>query len=222
MNAAPPAKASEPPSHIGSVRAMAAGSSARPIAARCLGTSSTMLAFAMPYAEDDDRKFRTTNQSRARSTPMVTNARGRRVLRCSRRAGRCDGVVGHATAETRPLPSSRHRESAERSGARAAVRLRCGSMQGHRSRLPVSAASKTHRGGEPLREGAPRSGGGSCAAKLPQPGNRMNPTTEMTMLSMMTARLELTTARVVAQPTPSLPPKVLRPEWPDTMGMAAP
>jgi hypothetical protein len=34
----------------------------------------------------------------------------------------------------------------------------------------------------------------------------------MKKLRMMTAREELTTARVVAQPTPSLPPKVERPQ----------
>jgi hypothetical protein len=35
---------------------------------------------------------------------------------------------------------------------------------------------------------------------------------EMTAFRMMTASDEFTTARVVAQPTPSLPPKVDRPQ----------
>src|SRR5882724_487805 len=41
-------------------------------------------------------------------------------------------------------------------------------------------------------------------------------------LKMMTASDELTTARVVAHPTPSEPPKVDRPEEAETTGMAAP
>ena len=40
--------------------------------------------------------------------------------------------------------------------------------------------------------------------------------------SMITVSDVFTTARVVAQPTPSEPPKVERPEWPETIGIAAP
>ena len=45
---------------------------------------------------------------------------------------------------------------------------------------------------------------------------------EMRRLSMMTASELLTTARVVAAPTPCEPPWVDSPAWPDTIGMAAP
>ena len=45
---------------------------------------------------------------------------------------------------------------------------------------------------------------------------------EMMALRMMMASDEFTTARVVAQPTPSLPPNVDSPQYPLTMGMAAP
>ena len=40
----------------------------------------------------------------------------------------------------------------------------------------------------------------------------ISPAVEMNALRMMMASDELTTARVVAQPTPSLPPKVDRPQ----------
>ncbi len=53
-------------------------------------------------------------------------------------------------------------------------------------------------------------------------GKMKKPAPEMSMSSTMTASDELTTARVVAQPTPSDPPKVERPECPETTGMAAP
>ena len=49
-----------------------------------------------------------------------------------------------------------------------------------------------------------------------------NPTALMIMFKMMTASDEFTTARVVAQPTPSDPPKVDSPECADTIGMAEP
>jgi choline dehydrogenase-like flavoprotein len=49
-------------------------------------------------------------------------------------------------------------------------------------------------------------------AGRPAHGKRKTPAPEMKKLRMMTAREELTTARVVAQPTPSLPPKVERPQ----------
>jgi hypothetical protein len=45
---------------------------------------------------------------------------------------------------------------------------------------------------------------------------------EMIAFRMMMASDELTTARVVAQPTPSLPPNVDSPQYPLTTGMAAP
>ncbi len=44
----------------------------------------------------------------------------------------------------------------------------------------------------------------------------------MMKFKMMTASDELTTAFVVAQPTPSEPPKVDSPDVAETMGMAAP
>ena len=53
-------------------------------------------------------------------------------------------------------------------------------------------------------------------------GKRMSPAPEMKKLRMMTASELLTTARVVAQPTPSEPPKVDSPEWELTIGIAAP
>jgi hypothetical protein len=48
------------------------------------------------------------------------------------------------------------------------------------------------------------------------------PAPEMKKFRMMIASEEFTTARVVAQPTPSLPPNVDSPQYPLTIGMAAP
>jgi hypothetical protein len=50
----------------------------------------------------------------------------------------------------------------------------------------------------------------------------MKPALEMKKFRMITARDEFTTAFVVAQPTPSDPPKVDKPEAADTTGIAAP
>ena len=53
-------------------------------------------------------------------------------------------------------------------------------------------------------------------------GKRTSPAAEMKKFRTMTASDEFTTARVVAQPTPSLPPNVLSPDCELTIGIAAP
>ena len=91
----------------------------------------------------------------------------------------------------------------------------------------ASAASRRRRGIERMpsriqgvRE--ERKGGRVMSNANAHPGKTRYPAALMKKFRMITVSDEFTTALVVAQPTPSLPPNVVRPARALTMGIAAP